>query len=139
MMRNPYQSYVEQDVQSGDPLKLVQMLYRGAIDAVSAARVHLRQGAIRERSRQIGKALAIVHELLRSLDRHQEISKSLARLYVYMTKRLIEANAAQSEAPLAEVERLLSTLLEGWRAISPAPAVAEETGAEELDPVSYSY
>jgi len=100
MMRNPYQSYVEQDVQSGDPLKLVQMLYRGAIDAVSAARVHLRQGAIRERSRQIGKALAIVHELLRSLDRHQEISKSLARLYVYMTKRLIEPTPRRAKRRL---------------------------------------
>lgn len=125
MTRNPYRNYLEQEVRSADPLKLVQMLYRGAIEAVSAARAHLRAGSIRERSRQIDKALAIVHELLRSLDPQYEIAKPLGGLYAYMTRRLIEANARQADEPLAEVERLLATLLEGWRSITPTPSVDE--------------
>ncbi|HBY61333.1 MAG TPA: flagellar export chaperone FliS, partial [Solibacterales bacterium] len=35
-------------------------------------------------------------------------------LYDYMQRRLLEANARQEDAPLAEVERLLSTVRDGW-------------------------
>jgi flagellar secretion chaperone FliS len=135
-MRNPYQNYLEIEVRSADPVKLVRMLYRGAIDAIAAARVHLREGAVRERSRQANKALAIVHELLSSLDRSHEIGQSLARLYAYMTTRLIEANAAQTDDGFAEVERLLATLLVGWNAISTNPGIQVE---EKYEPVSCSY
>jgi flagellar protein FliS len=132
-------SYLEHEVRSADPAKLVRMLYRAAIDAISAARGHLRAGAIRPRSRQIDKALQILHELLHSLDRDAggQIARSLASLYVYMTNRLIEANATQTDAPMAEVERLLGTLLEAWSSISMGPAPAEETA--EYYPVSRSY
>ncbi|HLX45249.1 MAG TPA: flagellar export chaperone FliS [Bryobacteraceae bacterium] len=127
MAYNIQNKYLENEVLQADPVKLIRILYRGAIDAVDAARVHLRNGAIRERSRQIGRALAIVHELLRSLDhtRGREISRSLAELYVYMTKRLIEANTLQIDEPLAEVSHLLATLLEAWTSV-PAPAVIPE-------------
>src|ERR1700722_16643737 len=105
MAYNIQHKYLENEVLQADPVKLVRILYRGAIDAVDAARAHLRNAAIRERSQQIGRALAIVHELLRSLDhaRGGQISRSLADLYVYMTKRLIEANTQQIDEPLAEV------------------------------------
>src|SRR5580704_14542782 len=97
MAYNIYEKYLENEILGADPLKLVRALYRGAIDAIALARVHLRKGAIRERSRQITKALQIVHELLRSLDHTvgASISRPLAELYVYMTHRLIEANAKQ--------------------------------------------
>jgi flagellar secretion chaperone FliS len=140
MTRKIQNNYLEHEVLSADPVKLVRMLYRAAVDAVSEARVHLRTGAVRDRSRQINKALLIVHELLRSIDRESggQIAKSLASLYVYMTNRLIEANAAQSEAPLAEVEQLLNTLLEGWSSLSMARAIEPEPEAE-YEPMSCSY
>jgi flagellar protein FliS len=136
MTRTVQSNYLKYEVMSADPVKLVRMLYRGAIDAVSLARVHLREGAIRPRSRQINKALQILHELLRSLNREAggEIGTSLASLYAYMTTRLIGANSAQSDEPLAEVERLLGTLLEAW---SPAASEAAEHAAYQ--PVSCSY
>jgi flagellar protein FliS len=132
--------YLEYEVMSADPVKLVRMLYRAAIQAVSAARAHVRAGSIRPRAQQIDKALLIVHELLRSLD-HQaggELAKSLASLYAYMTRLLIDANAKQSEAPLEQVEQLLCTLLEGWSSISgPQAGNLDETA--EYEPVSCSF
>ena len=126
MAYNIQHKYLENEIFQADPVKLVRILYRGAIDAVDAARVHLRNGAIRERSRQITKALEILHELLRSLDHNRggTISRSLADLYVYMTKRLIEANCKQIDPPLAEVSQLLATLLEAWTSV-PAATVPE--------------
>jgi flagellar protein FliS len=136
MMRTIQDNYLENEVLSADPVKLVQMLYRAALEAVSAARAHLREGEIRERSRRINKALGIVHELLLSINREGggEIGRSLAELYVYMTNRLIEANAAQSDTPLAEVEGLLGTLLEAWSSIA-----SVEDCETEYESVSCSY
>ena len=43
-----------------------------------------------------------------------EVAVNLAELYVYIHKRLGDANIEQSDIPLAEVERLLNILLEAW-------------------------
>lgn len=139
MIRKTHDHYLEYEVLSADPVKLVRMLYRAAVEAVSAARAHLRKGAVRERSRQITRAMRIMHELLRSLDRESggEIAASLAGLYAYMTERLIRANAQQIDAPLAEVERLLATLLDGWSSI-PDHAPAAENVPGEYEPVNCS-
>jgi flagellar protein FliS len=109
-------NYRDTEVLNADPVRLVSILYRAAVDAVRAARRHLAAGAIRDRSRQITKAYSIVHELLRSLDSRNggDIARSLGPLYAYISTRLLEANATQSDAPLADVERLLITLLEAW-------------------------
>jgi flagellar protein FliS len=119
--------YLETTVLSADPVKLVCMLYRGAIEATASARRHLKDGDIRQRSRQIMRAVAIVQELSRSLDpQYQEISRPLGDLYAYMHGRLLEANSKQIDAPLAEVEQLLTTVLEGWNTVTTAaPPVAE--------------
>jgi flagellar protein FliS len=127
MTNTPYSNYRESEVLSADSMELVNLLYRAAIDAIAAARRHLREGRIRERSTQITKALGILQELTFSLDHERggELSRSLAELYVYMHGRLTEANAQQVDPPLAEVQELLSTLLEAWSALrKPAPAAA---------------
>ena len=85
-MANPY---FEAEVLHADPLKLVQMLYRGAIDAVAAARRHVVEGNIRERSRSITRAMEIVNQLMFSLDHTAggEISRNLSGLYAYIQSR----------------------------------------------------
>jgi flagellar protein FliS len=136
MAYSNYGKYLETEVYSADPVKLVCMLYRGAIEATGAARCHLKDRQIRERSREIMRAVEILRELTRALDPQYEISRSLRDLYAYMQTRLIDANARQIDEPLAEVERLLSTLLEGWKAVVPAsPPVAPEA----YQPMSCTY
>ena len=132
-----FDRYLETEVFSADPVKLVCMLYRGAIEAIAAARRHLKAGEIRERSREIMRAYAILRELSQSLDPHyQEISRPLRDLYAYMETQILAANSKQIDPPLAEVEQLLSTLLEGWKAAAPiVPPIAAET----YQPVSCTY
>jgi flagellar protein FliS len=131
-MANPY---LEAEVLHADPLKLVQMLYRGAIDAVAAARRHVAEGNIRDRSRAITRAMEIVNQLMFSLDHTAggEISRNLGGLYAYIQSRLLEANSRQNETPLAEVEELLSTLLEGWS--DAASRVSTSAGSPEHEAV----
>jgi flagellar protein FliS len=132
-----FDRYLEAEVFSADPVKLVCMLYRGAIEATAAARRHLKAGHIPPRSREILRAHAILRELSHSLDPQYEISRTLRELYAYMQMQLLTANSKQMETPLAEVEQLLSTLLEGWKAVAPvAPAVVAESAYQ---PMSCTY
>lgn len=119
----PQDAYLESQVLTADPMELVRLLYRAARDATRSASAHLAAGRIAERSRQISKAHAILSQLSVSLDhaRGGALSRSLAELYDYMQRRLLEANLRQKAEPLAEVESLLTTLLEGWDQTRAAP------------------
>jgi flagellar secretion chaperone FliS len=118
----PQNAYLESQVLTADPMELVCLLYRAAGDAVRSACAHLAAGRIAERSRQISKAHAILAQLSVTLDhtRGGKLSRSLAELYDYMERRLLEANLRQKREPLMEVETLLSTLQEGWDQIRTA-------------------
>lgn len=138
-MAHPHhRRYLEAEVLNAEPLKLVLMLYRAALDAVAAARLHVQRGDIRERSRTITRAMEIVNELALSLNHAAggDISRNLAELYAYIQTRLIEANTQQTEPPLAEVETLLSTLLAAWGSV---PNTAPEPHEPEYAPVSCTY
>src|SRR5271170_3550294 len=115
MPGTPQDAYLESRILTADPLELVRMLYRAAVDCTRRARAHLAGGRIAERSREICRALALISELSGSLDhaRGGALSRNLVELYDYMQRRLLEANARQKAEPLAEVESLLATLLAG--------------------------
>ena len=121
MYRNANDAYLESRVFSADPVELIRMLYQGALDAVREARRCLAAGEIAARSRSITKAWEILMELTGALDRERggEISGRLAQLYEYLQRRLLDANLQQSDAPLAEAEGLLTTLLEAWSGVRP--------------------
>ena len=115
---------------AASPLRLIHLAYQGAIDAIGEARGHLAAGRIVERGRAITRAQQIIVELLSSLDHKHggELSARLAGLYKYMRRRLTEAHIKQADEPMAEVQRLLETLDEGWKELlaadSPAAAAA---------------
>ena len=119
MWTDGHDAYLEGRVLTADPIELVNLLYQACTEAVRGARRHLAEGRIAERSREINKAYEIVVELGTSLDHERggEISQRLALLYDYMLRRLLDANMQQTDAPLAEVLGLLSTLSEAWAGI----------------------
>ncbi|MFN3322176.1 MAG: flagellar export chaperone FliS [Bryobacteraceae bacterium] len=140
MQGNAYDSYLETRILSADALELVEILYSAAIESIVEARRALSAGDIATRSRQIGKAMAILGELALSADREKggEIADNLIELYDYSMRRLTQANVEQIEPPLVEVEGLLRTLLDGWKQCraaapvhSPAASCYQETPAYE--------
>lgn len=133
----PQDAYLESQVLTADPIELVRLLYRGALDATRAAAGHLAAGRIAERARQITKAHAILSQLSVSLDRVRggALSHSLAELYDYMQRQLLDANLRQQAEPLREVENLLATLLDGWDRIGTGAetSTADQTPSVEED------
>ena len=128
MRQTLYRNYLESGILEADPLKLVCLLYRGAIQRIAEAREHLRQGDIAARGKAVAKAVAIVNHLVSSLDHEKggEISPALLALYDYIARRIHEGNFTQTDAPLAEAEQLLRTLFEAWEACQPAAAESDE-------------
>ncbi|MGA2736000.1 MAG: flagellar export chaperone FliS [Bryobacteraceae bacterium] len=126
----PQNAYLESQIQTAAPLELVCLLYRAARDATRSASAHLAAGRNAERSNQISKAFAILTQLSRTLDhaRGGKLSHSLAELYDYMQRRLLEANQRQKVEPLVEVGSLLATLLEGWDQIRAAAQPSAPNG-----------
>ena len=124
-------AYVENEILQADPIRLVQMLYRGALLAIGKARVHIHERDIPARSRQITKAGEIINELTLSLNYEQggEVARNLVELYDYMQRRLQDANFRQVEDPLVELERLLTTLLEAWEQCTPALSPVGQAGS----------
>lgn len=115
------EAYLESKVLSADPLELVRIMYQAALEAVAQARRCLAENDVFGRSREISKAHGLLTELALSLNHEAggELSRNLAELYEYMQRRLLEAHIQKSDAALAEVARLLATLLEGWNQCRP--------------------
>lgn len=79
----------------------------------------MQRGEIREKGQQVGWAISILEGLKASLNKAEggEIAQNLEDLYIYMERRLIEANRTNDTGILDEVTALLRQIKEAWDAI----------------------
>ena len=124
-------SYRQTEIQSRSPLELVVMLYDGALRFTADARDAMVRRDIRARQQHLSRAMAIVSELQSTLDMETggEVAEHLDNLYGFVRDRLIDASVNQDLQPLDEARRVLTTLREGWLAISRASASAAATSS----------
>ena len=106
------------------PHRLVQMLMEGGLDRIAQAKGAIERKDIPAKCTSISKAIGIVSGLREGLDLENSADTlaDLDGLYIYMMKRLAEANINSDPRILDEVAGLLSTVKEGWDAIAPTPA-----------------
>jgi flagellar protein FliS len=109
--------YKQTAVKTANRGQIVIMLYEAAIQNVKKAAVAIDQKDIPGKGVAIGKAHDIINELLNTLDFEVggNIAKDLERLYNFMTEQLVKANMEISKEPLQTVQKLLETLLDGWK------------------------
>ena len=133
--------YGKVSVQSGasyaSPHRLITMLLEGALEKISAAKGFMQRKEIANKGNYISWAISIIEGLRLSLDAEKggEIAANLDQLYDYMERRLVEANAANSEAYLDEVANLLVTIKSGWDKI---PAATQGTPQVEESNVTFT-
>ncbi len=108
--------YISSRVSAATPMELTRMLYEGAIQSVQEAIAAHRLGDMIARGNAVTKAVEILGELRFSLRRevNPQYCDTLAGLYGYLQRRLIQAHAEKSESMLREVQALIQTLLDGW-------------------------
>ena len=96
------------------------MLYEGAIKAINQAGYAIEAQRYDEKARLVSKTIDIIDGLRESLDLQQgsDAANNLNDLYIYMKQRLSIANLKNDLEILAEVRRLLETILPAWQELN---------------------
>lgn len=111
------QTYLREAIETAPPIKIIRMLYQGAIRALmqaSAAGPH--DGRFSER---VSQADQIVTELRLALrpEFGQQQCEQLLELYVFVESRILEALKERTVEPLGEAQSVLQTLLDAWNQV----------------------
>ena len=100
--------------------RLIVLLYDGAIKFLKLAIKALEEGDYAKKGHHINKAQDIVNELnaVLDMDAGGEIAANLRKLYLFMARRLREANTSRDPQKIQEVIDLLDELNQSWKAIT---------------------
>nr|WP_019365176.1 flagellar export chaperone FliS [Pseudomonas luteola] len=120
-MRQYQQVNTQAQVSEASPHRLIQLLMEGALQRIVQAKGALEHGKHAQKGLLIGKTISIIGGLHDALDFKQggEIASNLSELYLYMNRRLAEANQKNDAAILDEVAQLLRNIKAGWDGIAP--------------------
>jgi len=116
MVANPYaKTYQNNSVNTASPAELTMMLYNGSIKFMKQAKVAMEAENIQEKHRLLGRAQAIVQELMVKLDMKIEVSENLMQVYDYINRRLVDANIKNDVTALEEAEAMMTDLRNTWK------------------------
>ncbi len=107
-------------IQDASPHRLIQMLFRGALDRMASARGAIENGDIPRKGELIGKAISIVGGLRDAvIEDGGALSQNLDALYEYISNRLVVANLQNDLDVLQECMDLLTPISTAWDEIAP--------------------
>ena len=110
-----YETYKTNDIETASQLKLIVMLYSGAIKFAHLAIEAIENKNIESANNNIIKTQNIISELLSSLDfKAGSIAEDLTGLYIYIHRLLVEANIQKNTAPIKESITLITNLKNAW-------------------------
>jgi flagellar protein FliS len=113
---------LETDVITGEPHRLILMLFDGALLCIQQGKSHLAAKRIAQKCQAISTAIEIVDMGLRaSVDPvpDPEFASRLLGLYRYITMRLLQANLRSDIKALDEAAKILGDLRGAWMQIAP--------------------
>ena len=117
---NPgYATYQQLDFNTSNPMKIVLMLYDGAINFLHKANDCAHQGDIKNKNLFANNARDIITELNSTLNMEAggEIAQSLRRLYFFMERHLMQANRLNNTQGFNDIVDLLSNLRDAWQEV----------------------
>jgi flagellar protein FliS len=100
--------------------RLIVMLYEGAIKFLKLAIKELEAQNHVAKGQHINRAQDIINELNAVLDMEAggEIAQNLRKLYLFVNRRLSEANAKRDPQMIREVITLMEELNQSWKTIA---------------------
>ena len=117
--RSATEAYMNASIENAPPIKLVRMLYAGAIRFLEQA-IELDPSDPRSEFIALcNRADEIVSELRLALDPepNPDVAADLERLYLFVEQRLAQAMLHREHDPVIEARKVLETLLEAWNAV----------------------
>ena len=115
-----YNTYNENNINVESSTKLIEMLYEGVLRFNAQAKKAIKDHNIEKRVYWTNRSIAIITELISSLDMEQEgtMPLYLKELYNYEIQLLIDAGVENNMAKLDEVTNVFKELLSAWREIT---------------------
>ena len=118
--QNPYEQYQRNKVLTATPAEVTLMLYEGAIKFCNIAIMAIEQKDIEKAHVNIRKTQRIIEEFRNTLDRKYPVAEEFDKIYVYVLRRLFEANIRKDKEILEEVNVHLRTLRDTWKEVMKA-------------------
>ena len=114
---NAYRNvHIASAVPYADGIQLIQMLFDGLIETLSAVEGEIERKNIAEKCRFLNRATSIVYGLQDSLDfkKGGDLARNLSDLYEYMVRRLMHANLHNDVDAIREVKSLVNEIRSAW-------------------------
>lgn len=115
--QNPYEQYQKNKVLTATPAEVTLMLYEGAIKFCNIAIMSIEQKDLEKAHVNIMKTQRIIEEFRNTLDRKYPVAEDFDRIYVYVLRRLFEANIHKDKDILEEVNTHLRSLRDTWKEV----------------------
>ena len=115
--KNPYAAYTNSKIMTASPAELTLMLYDGDIKFCNIAIMGIEEKNIEKAHNNIIKVENIINEFRYTLDHKYPVAKDFERVYLYLLRRLHEANVKKDAAILEEVLRHLRTMRDTWKEV----------------------
>lgn len=106
------QRYQQTQLATADRGRLLLLMFEGGLKFLSLARTGLEGGDLGRFAHNLGRAQAVIAELLHTLDHKAggAIAADLERLYQFMLDHLVEANLKKSAGHVERVARILGVI-----------------------------
>lgn len=114
---NAYAQYKNSKVLTASPAELTLMLYEGAIKFCNIAIDGCKEKDVQKAHTNIVKAERIIDHLRITLDMKYPVAKDFERIYLYLTKRLTQANISKDPEILEEVNTHLRSVRDTWKEV----------------------
>ena len=117
---NGISAYQDSTITTQSKERLIVLLYDGAIKFMKLAIQELEADNYQAKGQYIIKAKDIIDELnaVLDMDAGGEIAANLRQLYLFMNRRLSEANSERNPQMIREVIQLMEELNQSWKAIT---------------------
>ena len=115
--RNPFAEYTNNKIMTASPAEITLRLYEGAIKFCNIAIIAIENGEIEKAHVNIKKTQRIIEEFRNTLDRQYKVAEDFDRIYVYLLRRLLEANIKKDKEILEEVNMHLRSVRDTWKEV----------------------
>ena len=114
---NAYAQYNNNKVLTASPGELTLMLYEGAIKFCNKAIVAIENKDISRAHTNIVKVENIINYLRTTLDMKYPVAQDFENIYVYLDRRLVEANMKKDKEILEEINMHLRSVRDTWKEV----------------------
>lgn len=112
-----YAQYNNSKVLTASPAELTLMLYDGSIKFCNIAIDAVERNDAAKAHNNIVKVENIIDYLRKTLDMKYPVAQDFERMYVYLEKRLVEANTKKDKEILEEINVHLHAIRDTWKEV----------------------